>query len=63
LPHKVFKRQGADLFVEKKISVAESLTGFSFVLEHLDGEKLVISSTPGEMTEPRKTNLAIFKIT
>jgi len=29
-PHKVFERKGADLFMKKKITLIEALTGFEF---------------------------------
>jgi DnaJ-class molecular chaperone len=32
----LFARKGADLFLEKKISLLEALTGFNFELKHLD---------------------------
>jgi len=28
--HKVFSRKGADLYIDKKISLLEALTGFNF---------------------------------
>ena len=36
-PHEVFTRKGADLFMKKKISLVESLTGLEFKIRHLDG--------------------------
>lgn len=42
MPHKVFKRKGADLLIEKEISLLEALTGVDFVITHLDGSKLRI---------------------
>ena len=36
-PHKVFKRKGADLLMEKEITLYQALTGVDFVFEHLDG--------------------------
>lgn len=52
LPHKTFKRKGADLLIEKEISLFESLTGVDFVITHLDGNKLRIRNTPGEVIKP-----------
>jgi len=40
--HKTFYRKGADLFMEKEISLYESLTGLDFVLTHLDDRKIRI---------------------
>merc|ERR1719422_1621719 len=50
--HPEFKRKGADLFVERKISLVEALCGFSLELKHLDGRKLVIKTSPGEIVRP-----------
>lgn len=51
-PHKKFKRKGADLLFEHKISLLEALTGVDFVLTHLDGSKIRIKNTPGEVIKP-----------
>lgn len=48
-PHKRFERKGADLYVQKKISLYEALTGCAFYLEHLDGKKLLIATPPNEV--------------
>jgi DnaJ family protein A protein 2 len=40
------------LVFQKTISLTEALTGYSFVLSHLDGSKHLISSSPGEITVP-----------
>jgi len=50
--HAVFKRKGADLFVERKISLVEALCGVSLELTHLDGRKLLIKTTPGDIIKP-----------
>merc|ERR1719476_941062 len=34
--HAMFKRKGADLFIDKKISLVEALCGFEIELNHLD---------------------------
>jgi len=47
--HKVFKRKGADIFIEKKISLLEALTGFHFSLKMLDGTNLIVATAPGEV--------------
>jgi DnaJ family protein A protein 2 len=38
--HSIFTRKGADLFIEKKITLLEGLTGFNFSITHLDGTQL-----------------------
>jgi DnaJ homolog subfamily A member 2 len=50
--HKIFKRKGADLYMEKEISLIESLTGLEFILTHLDGRKVRINNKPGEVIKP-----------
>ena len=50
--HKIFKRKGADLFMDKEISLIEALTGLDFVLTHLDGRKVRITNKPGEVIKP-----------
>ncbi|KAI3466699.1 hypothetical protein Pfo_023362 [Paulownia fortunei] len=42
-PHSVFTRDGNDLLVTQKISLAEALTGYTGHLTTLDGRKLTIS--------------------
>jgi DnaJ-class molecular chaperone len=50
--HKEFKRKGADLFLERKISLVEALCGFEMEVTHLDGRKLLVKTTPGELVKP-----------
>jgi DnaJ-class molecular chaperone len=42
--HPVFERHNDDLLIHKKISLYEALYGVNFVIEHLDGRKLIIES-------------------
>jgi DnaJ homolog subfamily A member 2 len=51
-PHKKFKRKGADLLMEKQITLHEALTGVDFVVTHLDGVKIRIRNEPGEVIKP-----------
>jgi len=51
-PHAVFKRRGADLYIEKKISLVEALCGFEMEITHLDGRILIVRSKPGEVVAP-----------
>jgi len=50
--HADFKRKGADLFIERKISLVEALCGFTMELTHLDGRRLQIKTSPGEIVKP-----------
>jgi DnaJ family protein A protein 2 len=51
-PHDIFKRKGADLLLEKEVTLLEALTGIDFVLTHLDGRKIRIKNKPGEVIKP-----------
>jgi len=42
VPHKVFKRKGADLLIEKEVTLLEALTGVDFAVDFLDGTRLRI---------------------
>mmetsp|Transcript_117882 Transcript_117882/g.234838 ORF Transcript_117882/g.234838 Transcript_117882/m.234838 type:complete len:435 (-) Transcript_117882:107-1411(-) len=57
--HQQFMRRGADLYVERDVSLADALTGFRLVLQHLDGRKLVIRSRPGEVLRPHSSGVAL----
>merc|ERR1712217_30330 len=54
------KRKGADLFIERNISLAEALCGFEFLFTHLDGRKLLIKSAPGEIIKPMEQGVNPF---
>ena len=51
-PHNVFKRHGADLYIKRDISLSEALCGFQLEIQHLDERKLIIKSSPGQITRP-----------
>ena len=53
-PDKIFKRKGADLFMEKEITLLEALTGIDFIFEHFDGRKIRIQNTPGDIVKPEE---------
>lgn len=48
--HATFQRKGADLILEKKLTLTEALCGFDFVITHMDGRHLRCVSRPGEVT-------------
>ena len=50
--HKLFKRKGADLLFEKKITLAEALTGVDFTFKHLDGKKIRVRTNKGDVVKP-----------
>jgi DnaJ family protein A protein 2 len=51
-PHAVFTRKGVHLFMEKEIPLVNALTGFKFVVEHLDGRKILVQTKPGDIIKP-----------
>lgn len=50
--HEHFVRRGNHLFYKKKITLLESLTGFTHYIEHLDGRVLKVSSSNDTVYEP-----------
>ncbi|KAE8304940.1 Chaperone protein DnaJ subfamily A [Giardia duodenalis] len=48
VPHKIYTRKEADLFMTKDISLEESLCGFSYTFTHLNKEKVTIYVPPNE---------------
>lgn len=49
--HKSFTRtpDGCHISLTKEITLLEALTGFQFVVEHLDGRQLIVNSVPGRV--------------
>jgi DnaJ family protein A protein 2 len=50
--HSVFKREGDDLIIERKIQLVEALCGFQFTVTQLDGRVLLIKSREKEIIRP-----------
>jgi len=50
--HKHFIRKGADLVYKAHISLLQALTGFKFVITHLDGRKVLVKNKEGEIIKP-----------
>eukprot|EP00747_Dinoflagellata_sp_TGD_P080037 gnl/TRDRNA2_/TRDRNA2_160734_c0_seq8.p1 gnl/TRDRNA2_/TRDRNA2_160734_c0~~gnl/TRDRNA2_/TRDRNA2_160734_c0_seq8.p1 ORF type:complete len:542 (+),score=169.51 gnl/TRDRNA2_/TRDRNA2_160734_c0_seq8:120-1628(+) len=50
--HKEFKRKGADLYIERTISLVEALCGVEMEITHLDGRKLLVKTAPNEVVRP-----------
>ncbi len=47
--HAIFKRNGLDIIMEKKITLKEALCGFVFEIEHLNGKKFAFNSSSGNI--------------
>jgi len=64
LPHPVFRRLGADLHMDKTISLVDALTGFTQEFEHLDGHKVTLASDkvtkPGYVQRVEDEGMPIF---
>jgi len=52
MPHPVFKRKGDDLYLTRAISLSDALCGFSMEVTHLDGRKLVVKTSAGDVIRP-----------
>lgn len=50
--NKIFTRKGADLYMDKEISLLEALTGVNFTIMHLDGRIIRITNPPGQVIKP-----------
>lgn len=50
--HDTYKRKNADLIIEKKVTLKEALTGYRFVITHLDGTQKLIQASPGDIVKP-----------
>jgi DnaJ family protein A protein 2 len=61
--HADFKRKGADLFLERKISLVEALCGFEMEVTHLDGRKLLVKTNPGDIVKPMDASFDPFAST
>ena len=53
-PSATFKRVKNDLHMEKTISLIESLTGFSFNLDHLNDQLITIKSQPNQLVSHKE---------
>ena len=49
--HKLYTRSGADLVLERDITLKQAILGFNFSLKGLDGKEFIVSSIPGEVTQ------------
>lgn len=61
VPHNVFKLDGNDLRIKKKISLSEALCGTSFNIVHLDNKEITIKTTniikPGDIKRIKKQGM------
>lgn len=50
--NKIFTRKGADLYIDKEISLLDSLTGVDFTIMHLDGRIVRVTNPKGQVVKP-----------
>ena len=50
--NKIFTRKGADLYIDKEISLLDALTGVDFTIMHLDGRICRITNPKGQVIKP-----------
>jgi DnaJ family protein A protein 2 len=50
--HEVFKRDGPNLFMKKKLTLQEALCGFKFIVVHLDNRHLIVKSEDSTIITP-----------
>ncbi|KAG0725455.1 DnaJ subfamily A member 2 [Chionoecetes opilio] len=50
--HEVFTRSGTDLMMKKSITLTQALCGFTTVVDHLDGRKIIVNHPPGSVLVP-----------
>lgn len=50
--HAVYKRRGADLLMNKEITLMEALCGVNFIVKFLDGTEFRVKSEEGEVIKP-----------
>lgn len=53
--HPVFKRKHADLLLQKDVTLMEALCGYEFIVNQLDGRKILVKSKPGEIIRPESS--------
>lgn len=59
IKHDRFVRDESDLHMKQELTLCEALCGFQFVIEHLDGRKLVVRSEPGQIIKPGSTKCIV----
>jgi len=54
--HAKFVRKGDDLLYQQKLKLSQALCGGTFIIEQLDGRKLVLKTEPGQvmMMSPKR---------
>jgi len=51
-PHPIFKRDGVHLLMETTVPLVNALTGFKFVVTHLDNREILVDIPAGDILKP-----------
>jgi len=51
-PHPIFKRDGVHLIMEKTVPLVNALTGYKFVINHLDNREIIVDIPAGNILKP-----------
>jgi DnaJ family protein A protein 2 len=51
-PHPVFTRRAMNLHLSKRLTLTESICGFDFTVDNVDGSPVRVRSAPGKVTRP-----------
>jgi len=51
-PHNIFKRDGVHLIMETTVPLVNALTGFKFLVTHLDNREILVDIPPGDILKP-----------
>jgi len=51
-PHPIFKRDGVHLIMETTVPLVNALTGFKFLVTHLDNREILVDIPPGDILKP-----------
>lgn len=60
-PHPVFTRRDNDIHMDIRLTLKQSLCGYSVNLKHLDGSSITLQSKPGMVTKPNSTQVVAGK--
>ena len=52
VPHPVYRRDGADLLTDVRLSLRDALCGYSLNIAHLNGKSFSVKSPQGKITRP-----------
>lgn len=54
VPHAVYRREGANLLTDVRLSLRDALCGYSLNIAHLSGNNFLVKSPQGKITRPNE---------